>query len=210
MTTVPFGVRRFGMALLLATATGAIAPSVSLSQTLQYPPYGSVRGRAVARDGLFHSQRYHWRNGLTPVGGEVLVHGIDVLGPAAVSFANVAAEALRPGLGRGVADEDNSLRSGTRSVTEFTAPKDYVDAQLAANALLVRTAALIDSSGPTDKQSGPISPQSLIDLLKKAGPNPWTGSATATPSTSNGQSPAEKPALEELLKKFPNNSWKAQ
>jgi hypothetical protein len=74
-----FNFRRIPLiALIVLVASLAVAERAS-AQTLQYPPYGSWRGRAVARDGLFRVQRYRWGNGITPQGATVLTTLIPVI-----------------------------------------------------------------------------------------------------------------------------------
>jgi hypothetical protein len=64
---------------ILATSIMTLVPTVVNAQ-FQYPPYGSLRGRMVHRDGLFHSTRYRWGNGLTPYGASVMIAGFQTAG----------------------------------------------------------------------------------------------------------------------------------
>lgn len=145
-------------------ALGLLATQDVLSQTLQYAPYGSWRGRAVARDGLFHVQRYHWGNGITPVGGSVLNTVIPVL--ADVGLAALGREGSR--------DVGASSRGST-----WAGWDEYTKAQEEANALLKRTAALLNQQPlvnnvvPGDK-IGTFDPLTVDKLKAKLdGTNPW-------------------------------------
>ncbi len=115
-------------------AAGLLVTQDAFGQTLQYAPYGAWRGRAVARDGLFHVQRYHWGNGITPVGGSVLNTAIPVL-----------AEVGLAALGRG---EDASRDAASRGPAAWAGWPEYKKSQDEANALLQRTAALLNSGVP--------------------------------------------------------------
>lgn len=47
----------------------------------EFQPYGAVRGRIRYVEGPFRTKtRIHWGNGLTEVGGQVLMHGLTVAG----------------------------------------------------------------------------------------------------------------------------------
>jgi hypothetical protein len=152
-------------ALLAAVFSGVYADSCE-AQSFQYPPYGAWRGRMVARDGIGHSVRYRWGNGLTATGGAVLGQAIDAFAPVALAFA-----------GRG--EEDDSQARGDGSTIDRQA---LANAQNDANALLARTARLIDptfqynatvSQTPTGQggSGGGIAPSQVPNY----GPNPWPG-----------------------------------
>lgn len=63
----------------LVLFTFSLLATTCAAQILQYPPYGSWRGRAVARQGLFNVQKYRWGGGITPTGGAVLTTLIPVI-----------------------------------------------------------------------------------------------------------------------------------
>lgn len=159
---------------LLCVAFASLFAGLELrAQEFQYPPYGAWRGRMVARDGLFHVQRYHWGGGLTPTGGAFLTSAVSDLAPLLVSLA-------------GARDLDADSRSS--ETARFDAREDYIREQRRANDLLERTASIVvSSSGPTPNAvpaiTQPVTPTAqpntnatLEDLMKvyNAGSNPFT------------------------------------
>lgn len=121
--------RLFAVVTLIAASSGWF-DQVCQAQSFQFPPYGAQRGRMVARDGIGHSVRYRWGNGLTPTGGAVLSEAITAFAPAVVAFAGRDAEV----------DADARSRDAARSATRDR----LAIAQEQANALLIRTARLIE------------------------------------------------------------------
>jgi len=129
----------------------------AFAQTLQYAPYGSWRGRAVARDGLFRVQRYHWGSGVTPTGATVLNTLIPVI-PEIIGAAT----------GRD-ADSRSTSRGGPEPWKGW---EDYAQAQREANALLERTAALVGKPVPPSAVPEP-SGFPRLDPAQYLPSNPW-------------------------------------
>jgi len=57
---------RLSLIVFVMAFIGILLTEDASAQNLQYAPYGAWRGRAVARDGLFRVQRYHWGMELHP------------------------------------------------------------------------------------------------------------------------------------------------
>lgn len=128
------------------------------AQTFQYSPYGAQRGRMVARDGIGHSVRYRWGNGLTPTGGAVLTNAIDAFAPALIAVAG------------GSRDLEAERRSREADRSRATMRDRLAIAQEEANALLARTARLVDQEFTISKPPPEdISPSPDPDF----GSDPW-------------------------------------
>ena len=139
---------------------GVLSMESASAQTLQYAPYGSLRGRAVARDGLFRVQKYHWGNGLTPQGASVLNTAIETVVPLIPTF-----------LGREV--ESDASRS--RNASRF-APMSENNAEMErANELYARTQRLLgDSQASVQPQTTSLGDRlSPAEVEQAFGTNPW-------------------------------------
>jgi hypothetical protein len=108
------------------------------------------RTKYFRRDGLFHVEKYHTGNGLTPVGGEVLMAGITAFAPIVGTLA-----------GRD-APRDEAQREAPRDMPRALLPEEYIVEQRRANDLLERTANLVNwlppaggAPGPQPLQNGP-------------------------------------------------------
>lgn len=151
--------RRHSLLLMIAVGLAVTSGAeVCSGQTLQYPPYGSWRGRAVARQGLFHVQRYRWGSGLTPTGGAFLTSAVESLAPVLPVLVG-RDEASRSGAGRPLSSRD-----------------DYVRELRRANDLLERTQQLLtnnptEGAEPVDPPSdGRLTPE---EIEQRYGTNPW-------------------------------------
>lgn len=186
-------------ALVLLSFTPLIATGYLQAQDyFRYPPYGAQRGRMVYRDGLFHSERYRWGNGLTPQGAQVLTHAIDVMGPLVPVIVGAAT-----GREANEASRSEPDCSASRS-SRLEGMDHYAQEQARANDLLYRTARLADPNFPSSPaasapaasapaaQLGPgnqtqggtqLPPAGqLIEQLKQqygVTGNPWGGNASA-------------------------------
>ena len=146
--------------------------SASGQDYFRYPPYGSLRGHMVRRDGLFHVERYRWGNGLTPQGAAVLTSGIE-------AFAPIVPVLVTGGVGREANGQRRDYESRDSETRTCTLPESYIVEQRRANDLLVRTARLVDpnfSEQPSQpgSQSGvqpppPAALPPISDLLRRYG-----------------------------------------
>ena len=88
---------------------GMVALAIGLSIVCSSNVEAQWRGRYVRRDGLFHVEKYHWGNGITPTGALVINHALDVLAPIAQQALNRDADT------RGVsAQERNAILESDR------------------------------------------------------------------------------------------------
>ena len=164
--------------LAIVTVVSAFpAASASGQDYFRYPPYGSLRGHMVRRDGLFHVERYRWGNGLTPQGATVLTSAID-------AFAPIVPVLVSGGVGREANGQSRDYESRDSETRTCTLPDSYIVEQRRANDLLARTARLVDpnfSAGSSQGSTSTVSPQtdlpSVNDALKQyRAPegNPWS------------------------------------
>lgn len=120
------------------------------------------RTKYFRRDGLFHVEKYHTGNGLTPVGGAVLTTGI-------TQFAPIVGAAL----GR------DTPESANRDATTVTLPQDYITELSRANELLKRTEALVNGLPPaTTTTPAPAQPTPVSSDDKGTPASPEFGSKT--------------------------------
>lgn len=88
-------------AMLLAVATAlpiAALPVTAQAEAPRYEPYGAWRGRIRYVEGPRRTRTHiRWGNGITPVGGQVLMHFATVAGNVATNenFLNAVAPGLR-------------------------------------------------------------------------------------------------------------------
>jgi len=137
------------------------------------------RTHYVRRDGLFHVEKYHTGNGLTPVGGQVLMTGITAFAPIVGTLA-----------GR-EAPQDEAARDTPRALL----PDDYIEQQRRANDLLERTAQLVNFVPSGNGGPIPPAPQQGGTGASAAGgqfgpKSPWrprpNGAASPPPAPGNG------------------------
>jgi len=158
------GLRRAGYYALVFATIATMCHSASAQWRTHY----------VKRDGLFHVEKYHTGNGLTPVGGEVLMTGITAFAPIVGSL--VGREAPR--------DE------ATRDTPRALLPDDYIVEQRRANDLLERTAHLVNypSSGSGVSDQRPPTPglvPSEFGTQSPWAPRPNNGAGPAPGGTAN-------------------------
>lgn len=170
---------------LLLLFGSALTAEACMAQSFQYPPYGAHRGRMVARDGIGHSVRYRWGNGLTPTGGAVLTSAIDAFAPAVIAVA-----------GRDF-DSGADSRDAARGMDPAQLSR-LAAAQERANDLLVRTARLVDptfaaggapSTPVLSNGSGGGTPDSTAKPPQIIGGDPWG-------QVEDNQPPAAAPATD--------------
>ncbi len=173
--------KRFIAVVIFTCVCTGWSEQVCHAQSFQFPPYGAQRGRMVARDGIGHSVRYRWGNGLTPAGAAVIGDAITAFAPAVVAIA-----------GRDVdTDADTRSRDAARSATRDR----LAIAQEQANALLVRTARLLEPDfevfQPTPSGSGEVSEAPI-----STGVDPWPSvpdNAGASPTPPTESVPPSEP-----------------
>lgn len=206
---------------LLTCVTLLGSGSLQAQDYFRYPPYGAQRGRMVYRDGLFHSERYRWGNGLTPQGAQVLTHAIDVVGPLLpVLVGGATGREADDGTRAG---PDCSSRSAVSSIDH------YAREQARANELLARTAKLVDPNFQASPGSGiggasgantnapgsaDASSANLLQQLKQeygVEANPWGIAPSAANPTPQTQDEARRlmEALRRAYELTGENPWKA-
>lgn len=177
--------QRICLLLVLTAGLAALAEHCQ-AQSFQYPPYGAQRGRMVARSGLGHSVRYRWGNGLTPTGGAVITNAIDAFAPALIAVA---------GGSREFEFESRAREAEARSREADRARAQMRDrlaiAQEEANALLARTARLVDEdfavTPSPDPKPGEKPSEGAPDFSgAEFGTNPWEGSSSGDSDSPGG------------------------
>lgn len=114
------------------------------------------RTHYVRRDGLIHVEKYRTGNGLTPVGGAVLMTGI-------TEFAPVVAGAI----GR---EAPESRDAGARNLAF---PPEYLEESKKARELLSATARLVGNQPPASGSTPPAVVLPGVRPPKPPGVDPW-------------------------------------